>query len=444
MKRIICLVLCGLLLLGIILMPIVAAEVNMCSALEDKACELMFYGVEHVEPGESFPISEVMHFAYWRVDGLDQYADQTRTEGGETWVVTHSIPADVFEATAAKYFAVVDIEAMRNATGEYYDMENEQWITDFRYYHPDRNVYIMPNPGGAGDAAHYAAIGYEKTDYGFTGYFQCETMYWGEGKPEGVEGEDYILLDGAYWEIAHYLQASFTYDGTDLRYYSWIISEDKPTAEGLITPDTEFPPENVFTGEVELEDLKVKADPEIFPENTVVQIRHVSQESDPDAYTAVEQALEAYNSFVAYDVSAVCKDAPVQPDGKVELSFQIPDTFDPGRIAVLYVDDNGKVEELESTVEDGFVCILTDHFSYYVLAEKAESVAPSTGPQEGTTAAPDSTAAPMDGTIAPTDGDQPSGDPQPDSGWIWIVLAAVALLAGAAVCVFVIRKNKKA
>lgn len=63
-------------------------------------------------------------------------------------------------------------------------------------------------------------------------------------------------------------------------------------------------------------------------------------------------------------------------NGKVSVTVACPK----GVNTVLYYNDkDGKVTELGGKVKDGFITFETNHFSYYVLAEKATTKNPQTG-----------------------------------------------------------------
>lgn len=101
-------------------------------------------------------------------------------------------------------------------------------------------------------------------------------------------------------------------------------------------------------------------------------------------YTAVGTALKGIaTKYVPFDISLLYNGVEVQPTGKVTVKLPIPADMDASKLAVYYVNGTNK-ELIAHTVSDNFAVITTDHFSYYVLAEKTSATggddkAPQTG-----------------------------------------------------------------
>lgn len=174
------------------------------------------------------------------------------------------------------------------------------------------------------------------------------------------------------------------------------------------------------------EGLVLKTAENVFPEDTVVKVEKV-EESAP-TYQTVQTALKPIaQKFVAYEITATKDNVTVQPDGTVTAEFDVPADFDLAKVVVLYVADDGKTEELTSTVDPatGKVKAVLTHFSTYVVAEKtAESTENlstiGTQPQDG------------------------ENEEKSSSPWVLIivVVAVVLLGGGAAVWYFLIYKKK--
>lgn len=107
-------------------------------------------------------------------------------------------------------------------------------------------------------------------------------------------------------------------------------------------------------------------------------------------YTAVGTALkDVATKYVPYDISLLYNGVEVQPTGKVTVKLPIPSDMDASKVAVYYVNGTDK-ELIAHTVSDNFAVIETDHFSYYVLAEKTsvtDGGDDNKAPQTGTAAA---------------------------------------------------------
>lgn len=94
----------------------------------------------------------------------------------------------------------------------------------------------------------------------------------------------------------------------------------------------------------------------------------------------VQSALdEVADRYTAFDISLLCDGSKIQPSGKVAVRIPIPDGYDADRLAVYRVEPTGARVPYPVEVKDGFACFETDHFSYYVLAQKAEETPPAEG-----------------------------------------------------------------
>ncbi len=215
-----------------------------------------------------------------------------------------------------------------------------------------------------------------------------------------------------------------------------------------------------------------------FEGDTVVKVERIT------AGTAMNTAKEAMKTvaekFVAFEFTAKKDGATVQPNGKLAVTFAIPDGYSTN-VKVYYMAKNGNLEQLTATVNAAKRTVTAElnHFSTYILADAdskpvvtpttQSTTAPTTAPIDGTTTIP--TTAPVDPTdpsinpttepttvpsvapttvpttVAPTT--VPSTQPGQDGGdggdssigLIIAIAAAVAVAAG--VIAFVVIRKKK-
>ena len=67
-------------------------------------------------------------------------------------------------------------------------------------------------------------------------------------------------------------------------------------------------------------------------------------------------------------------DVKVQPNGKVSITTDIPNGFDPSRVVVYRLSADGKsYTKLTSTVSGGKISFETDHFSTYAFVKTADT-----------------------------------------------------------------------
>ena len=125
----------------------------------------------------------------------------------------------------------------------------------------------------------------------------------------------------------------------------------------------------------------------VFEANTVITVESVTQGK---IYDTVKEALknlvaDMKNSAIL-DITATLNGKPVQPDGKVQMTFAIPENLSVDNLKLFYVSDDGKTtEEIAITVNKDARTVTAnlEHFSTYVLAnvvaDKTDSGVPGTG-----------------------------------------------------------------
>ena len=117
--------------------------------------------------------------------------------------------------------------------------------------------------------------------------------------------------------------------------------------------------------------IKLDTTSAVVPENTKLVAEEVKS---GDKYNVVVKAIENdVEKFVLYDISLVNNNATIQPNGKVKVSIPVPDGYDTSKIVVYRVAEDGTKTEYKTTIKGGFITFETDHFSNYVVAEKADT-----------------------------------------------------------------------
>ncbi len=119
---------------------------------------------------------------------------------------------------------------------------------------------------------------------------------------------------------------------------------------------------------------------EAFAGGTVVSAVNASDDA------AVKAAMaNAAGKFVAFDVTALLNGEAQQPMSKVTAVFNIPADYDIEKVALFYVESADKFEEVASTIDKEARTLTAEleHFSKYVVAEKADVVEPTPTPVPG-------------------------------------------------------------
>lgn len=226
MKKVLAVTLALLLLFGMAQGLGASAAINYCSIFEDAINALRWYApYRDIEEGENFPVSSIVNYTKQQLL-CDEYGEELITEGDYTYYARYAIPADVFESAAMDFFAMVDVDALRNYTSFFWDQANMTGIDGFQNYQEDRQVYLFGNTGGAGDPSFYQVLGYEKQNQRYTVYARFVSPLWGE--PEGVEDQDYALIDGDYYRIEHYLETVVSISDGRVQFHSWVETNAGP------------------------------------------------------------------------------------------------------------------------------------------------------------------------------------------------------------------------
>jgi len=103
-----------------------------------------------------------------------------------------------------------------------------------------------------------------------------------------------------------------------------------------------------------------------FPTGTAVKVEQITNPTVTEAMKTVAER------FVAYEFTATREGAAVQPNGKLKVTFVIPDGFGEA-VAVYYMAPDGKLTQLTVTVDANTrtVDVELEHFSTYILVDTA-------------------------------------------------------------------------
>ena len=136
----------------------------------------------------------------------------------------------------------------------------------------------------------------------------------------------------------------------------------------------------------------------------------VNTVTDKDTLAKVDKAVKdtlssKVGKYAVLDITMLdAAGAKIQPlnNGNVLVTIDVPSTLDANKGLVVYrMEDNGTLTELKTSVENGKVSFETNHFSTYIVAEKAavaEETTTAAAAKETTTA---KTNSPKTGDAAP-------------------------------------------
>lgn len=467
MKKLLSMILCVILLCSVFVTSVSAAT-NYCDLFQSHVRSLRWSlelnGYNSVAEGQEFPTIVMMDYIKMKI--MDDYVDETHEYS--------RIPASVFETKVKKCFAVVDVNKLRSFEEDFWNVEIDG-MDKRKIYDEATNTYVFIAAGGVGDSATYAISGYIKKGSKYTVYSHFIDLSEEGEEVTGVEGKDYFVYEGQKYKIYHSLKNVVETDGTDVKFHSWQQVSSVPSASEMITPSTKVedpvtstpssntqsskpteskptastpatskPEENTATSSetttssdttsatdeekplvtvAKTDTAKLETEENVFPEDTVVKVEEIKETEKIDT---IKVALkEVSEKFVAYEITAECKNVSVQPDGKVKATFNIPDGYDLNKVAVFYVADNGNTEKLTSSVDKDSKTVVAEltHFSTYVVAETNTVQIPKES--VGTTGASEDENTEKGGAL------------------LWIIIAvAVIIIAGGAVAYIFIFKKK--
>ena len=138
------------------------------------------------------------------------------------------------------------------------------------------------------------------------------------------------------------------------------------------------------TDAVEAGTVVFTAPEEVFEEGTKVTAETVTA---GDVYERAKTAVAPVaEKFTVFEFNAIKDEAKVQPNGKLAVTFRIPEDYS-NNVKILYVADDGTTEEITATVNAGERTVVAEltHFSTYVLIDLGADATTTTIGGESTT-----------------------------------------------------------
>ncbi len=351
MKRLLCMMLALLVLLGTVCLPCASAAEGQW-ALFGEAINRLRWSAPFwdVPVGAPFPVASVMDYVRQQLC-IDDYGREPITSGGLSYYAYYAIPAEVFEAAAADAFAIVDVAALRSYTSFFWDHLHFTGIDNFQNYQPEEEVYLFSSYGAMGDDNWYEVLGYTEADGLYTVYARflvpAADATFQEDSPA------YIRTEDGQYITSHYLRTAMTISNGQPQFHSWEEITELPE-EVMTVPVTVLSPDDR---------ISVQSAPGVFPAGTVITIR----EPEQGDLKAIRQALAGLaEDFAAYHITATA-----QLDGQAVLTFPIPKDLDADALALFSISEEGVARQLEITVDKaaGTVTAAVDYFGLFALAQ---------------------------------------------------------------------------
>ncbi len=132
--------------------------------------------------------------------------------------------------------------------------------------------------------------------------------------------------------------------------------------------------------------LQVEGSGDVLPTGAKIFVSNVTTGTVAEAVkNAVQQKLAGVANYVAYEIDLLdsANNKIHQLDGYVSVTLPIPAGLSVGEgqtLVVYRMEDDGSLTRLKTTVADGKVTFVTNHFSTYVFAvQNTSAIAPTTG-----------------------------------------------------------------
>lgn len=119
--------------------------------------------------------------------------------------------------------------------------------------------------------------------------------------------------------------------------------------------------------------FNIKAANGVLDDGAYLSIAKTVSGSDYEA--AKEVTKDAASHIAVFNIDLLKDGAKIQPNGNIEFTVDVPNNFNNDLIAVYRLSSDGtSYVKLTSSVKDGKVTFVTDHFSTYIIAEEKQVI----------------------------------------------------------------------
>lgn len=111
----------------------------------------------------------------------------------------------------------------------------------------------------------------------------------------------------------------------------------------------------------------------VIPDNVVLEVKEIKNNT---TYNKIKESLPEVKKFELFDINLLKNGIKIQPNGKVKISIPIQTGFDKSELVVYRIGEKSNIEYEVTVVEikgKEFAQFETDHFSYYILAERMKA-----------------------------------------------------------------------
>lgn len=142
------------------------------------------------------------------------------------------------------------------------------------------------------------------------------------------------------------------------------------TGKSLIYDELDEDAKNVYSQKF---NFSIKAANGVIDDNSTLSLTKVLAGSDYEA--AKEVTKDSASHIAVFNIDLLKDGAKIQPNGNIEFTVDVPNNFNNDLIAVYRLSSDGtSYVKLTSSVKDGKVTFVTDHFSTYIIAEEKQVI----------------------------------------------------------------------
>lgn len=339
-------------------------------------------------------------------------------------------PADKFDSFVHEVFEF---------EGDFRELIKAQEYVKTVEYHEADNTYIVLWDSGKGGGSIQLLRGYAKNGDTYSCYYQeaewfetledidcfLKEILKEEGKTHETEKDRIITDEYGFYNFIISDSATkidVSYNGKYIKILGSEEVDSIPALSELITKDTQKP-----SVRYELEKgIKVEGDT-AFPAGTVITAKNVTSGTMLDASKKALAEIMTNDKIAVFDIAATANNTAVQPNGKVKVTFDLPENLSFDNLKLFYISEDGKAEEIKTAINKSnkTVSAELEHFSTYALCNvKAETATGAAASSEAVS------------TDIPKAGDE-------SNLFIPIILSAISLFSISLIAIFTKKKNRE-
>jgi len=114
--------------------------------------------------------------------------------------------------------------------------------------------------------------------------------------------------------------------------------------------------------------LEEASDGAIAPQSEI-RVIELNDETKASVFEIVSDTSILKDNAMIYDIALLFNGEKYQPNGDVKVSITAPEGIDITKAKVWHLSNDGTLTDMNAVYEDGKFVFITDHFSYYVVAE---------------------------------------------------------------------------